>query len=721
MSACPAVSLLYCGAEPVIEVRFLAGAFSKISMLTLQTPVGELSRVGKTTAKRLQKLGLQTAEDLLFYFPFRHEDWSNIVPIGKLTYNSVATCKGKIELIKNTRSYFKRKNITEAFISDSTGSIKAVWFNQPYLTKILKVGDGIFLSGKVDFDRFGLHFTSPSFEKEKKDGETTHTARIIPIYSVTENLTQKQIRFLIKLVLPLVQKIKDWLPEEIKRELRLIDIEEALRQIHFPDSKTKLNQAKRRLKFNELFLIQLQNLLIKLDLQKSKAPKIDFCETETKKFVRNLPFQLTDAQRKVSWQILKDINKSQPMNRLLEGDVGSGKTIVAAIAILNTILAGHQVVFMAPTEILARQHYNTFCKLFDLFGVKIGLLTSGEKIMNQKLKVGKKKIEDSKLIIHNSDLIIGTHALIQEKVSFKNLGLAIVDEQHRFGVEQRKALRENGGETCPHFLSMTATPIPRTMSLIFYGDLDLSILNELPKGRKKIITKVVPPENRDKAYEFIRREIKNGRQAFVICPLIDPSDKLGVKSAKDEFKKLNQEIFSDLKVGLLHGRMKAKEKEKIMQEFLENNINILVSTSVIEVGVDVPNATIMMIEGAERFGLAQLHQFRGRVGRSNFQSYCLLFSDSDRQEAITRLNFLAQCDDGFILAEKDLESRGPGEIFGTRQHGLPELKLTTITDYQIIREAKEAAEKIIKKDPEMSAHPDLRNQLLEFEKEVHLE
>lgn len=696
-------------------------------MLTFETPIENFARVGKTAARRLQKLGLRTAEDLLFYFPFRYEDWSKITPIAKLNYSMAATCRGRVELIKNTRSFFRKKNITEALISDESGSIKVVWWNQPYLVKTLKIGEEIYLSGKIDFDRFGLHFNSPSYEKVRPGEDTVHTARIVPIYSATENLTNKQIRFLVKAAVPLADKVRDWLPAEIKKSFKLVGLGHAIRQAHFPDSKNKFFEARKRLKFNELFLIQLYNLLLKNKLQKTQAPAIEFREPETKEFINSLPFRLTDGQRRAAWEIIQDIGKSQPMNRLLEGDVGSGKTLVAAIAALNAFLSGYQAVFMAPTEILAKQHYNTFCKLFSDF--KIGLVTRSEKVANYELRIiseesekskGKKEILNSEFIIQNSDLIIGTHALIQEKVKFKNLGLAIVDEQHRFGVNQRKALRGNG-EIYPHFLSMTATPIPRTMSLIFFGDLDLSILKELPAGRKKIITKIVSRENRGKAYDFIRKQINDGRQVFVICPLIDPSDKLGVRSVSEEHKKLSKEIFPDLKVGILHGRLKSGEKEKIMKDFSANKINILVSTSVVEVGVDIPNATIMMIEGAERFGLAQLHQFRGRVGRSIFQSYCFLFSDSENTEAAERISVLAECSDGFILAEKDLETRGPGEIWGTRQSGIPDLKVAALTDYDIIKEAKSAAEILIKKDPELSAYPDLQDKLQKFQKEVHLE
>ncbi|OGF21229.1 ATP-dependent DNA helicase RecG [Candidatus Falkowbacteria bacterium RIFOXYB2_FULL_38_15] len=694
-------------------------------MINLDSPIEILSKVGKTTAQRLQKLGLKTAKDLLFYFPFRHEDWSNVISVAKLSYGTVATCRARVELIKNTRSFFKRKNITEALVSDNSGSIKVVWFNQPYLAKTLKIGDEIFLSGKVDLDRFGLHLTSPSYEKINREGETTHTARIVPIYSVTENLTEKQIRFLVKLIIPLAEKIEDWLPKNIKAKFNLVDLKDALGQIHFPDNKFKLESAKRRLKFDELFLVQLRNTLVKINLLKTKAPVINFYEEETKKFVSSLPFQLTDAQRKAAWEILQDLENNHPMNRLLEGDVGSGKTIVAAIAVLNVILNGKKAIVMVPTEILAGQHFKSFCKLFDKLNIKIGLLTRSNKMMNYEIGIlahdGEEKKLDLKFIINNSQLIIGTHALIQEGMEFNNLGLAIVDEQHRFGVGQRMAIHNKKEGISPHFLSMTATPIPRTMSLIFYGDLDLSIIDEMPVGRKKIFTKIVSHEKRHLAYDFVKQEIKKGRQIFIICPLIDPSDKLGVKSVKDEFEVLQKEIFPELSIGILHGKMKSAEKEEVMKNFLENKINILVSTSVIEVGIDVPNATIMIIEGAERFGLAQLHQFRGRVGRSGNQSFCLLFSGGEGSETMERLEALVNCNDGFALAEKDLTLRGPGEVWGTRQSGVLELKIASLADCKIAKEAKEAAEEIIKKDPELENFPDLKEKLSEFERDVHLE
>jgi ATP-dependent DNA helicase RecG len=722
-------------------------------MYDLNTPIFKLGRLGQVLYKKLNKLEILNLGDLIFYFPFRHEDFSNVLPISKITPGITATVKGKIDLIANRRSWAKRKILTEALVSDDSGSIKVIWFNQPFLTKILKVGDRVFLSGRVEYDYHVLQFINPIYETIKGDEiKGVHTARIIPIYSLTGNITQKQIRALTKLALNSVKLIKDWLPPEIKNNLRLFDLVVALRQIHFPDNKGRLEAARHRLKFDELFLIQMQAKKLRKELEDSPALKISFREDKTKEFVASLPFKLTEAQRRSAWEILKDLEKGRPMNRLLEGDVGSGKTLVAAIAALNTALNSYQAVFMAPTEILAQQHFNTVSRLLEGFPIAIGLLTRSESKLrirnpafadpsprqardkllrmtatagrNQESGIGNlgkkellKEISSGKV-----QIIIGTHALIQEKVKFNNLALIIVDEQHRFGVEQRKTLKEKdkSHKTISHLLSMTATPIPRTLALAFYGDLDLSILDEMPAGRKKVITKIIEPRGRKKTYEFIRKEICGVRQVFVICPLIDPSDKLGVKSVKSEYEKLNKEIFPDLEIGFLHGRLKARDKEGIMREFLNNKINILVSTSVIEVGIDVSNATIMMIEGAERFGLAQLHQFRGRVGRSERQSYCFLFAKNNNEKTKERLEALVGSENGFVLAEKDLEFRGPGEVYGTRQSGLPNLRIATLADGQIIKEAKDEAEKIIKKDPLLINYPDLKIKLEDLGS-VHLE
>ena len=556
---------------------------------------------------------------------------------------------------------------------------------------------------------------------------------------------------MVKQVIHLNAQITDWLPEEIRNSVKLLNLGEAISKIHFPKNQKDIEEAKKRLAFDELFLTQMQSQMIRRDAKSCVSTAVPFLEKETKKFVGSLPFKLTDAQRKAAWEILRDMEKDKPMARLLEGDVGSGKTVVACIAMLNAALNGGQAVLMAPTEILAKQHFESVSRLFGGLPVGIGLFSRSVKSLtnakninkDEKLSFGYPKlsfngdsgenISKKKMVevIKNGEVnvVIGTHALIQEDVEFKNLVLAIIDEQHRFGVGQRKMLIEKSGRkdkklssgVVPHLLSMTATPIPRSLALALYGDLDISIINEMPEGRKKILTQVVPEIKRDKAYEFIRGQIKAGRQVFVICPLIDFSDKLGVKSVKDEFEKLDKKVFKDLKIGMLHGRLKPKEKDEIMRDFLDNKIKILVSTSVVEVGVDVPNAAIMMIEGADRFGLAQLHQFRGRVGRGEHQSYCFLFSDNDSERTLSRLQALVDNNDGFALAKMDLKFRGPGEVYGTIQKGFPELKIASLFDYELMKLAKEEAEKLIKKDASLDSWGELKEKMEEGEKLVHLE
>jgi ATP-dependent DNA helicase RecG len=617
-----------------------------------------------------------------------------------------------------------------------------IWFNQPFIARNLKVGDIISLAGKIEGEPGEIVMKSPIYEKIynsfNQEGNAIHTQGLVPNYHLTANITQKQLRFLIKQTIILAKQIPDWLPEQIRKNQNLITLGKAIEKIHFPKNKNESETARRRLAFDELFLIQLESQIIRKKLDESRAEPISFAEEETKKFVSSLPWKLTDAQRKAAWEILKDIAKNIPMSRLLEGDVGSGKTVVAVIAMLNTALSEKQAVLMVPTEILAKQHYNTICRLLSNFDIKIGLITGSDKRLNQELgirnpKENKKvKSPDSSFLIHNSKIIIGTHALIQEDIKFDNLALTIIDEQHRFGVEQRKMLMEKSGnkKIVPHLLSMTATPIPRSLALALYGDLDLSIIDKMPVGRKQIITKIVPEEKRNEAYEFIRKQIKNGRQVFVICPLIDESDKLGVKSVKQEFEKLDKIIFPELEIGILHGKMPAKggsasggksNKEKVMEDFLDNKIKILVSTSVVEVGVDVPNATVMMIEGADRFGLAQLHQFRGRVGRGENQSYCFLFSDIANEKTLKRLQALTNCYDGFSLAKIDLKLRGAGEIYGTMQKGFPDLKIASLFDYELMKKAQNEAIKLITTDGNLKNHPILEKKLEKIEETVHLE
>ncbi|MBU1036831.1 ATP-dependent DNA helicase RecG [Patescibacteria group bacterium] len=678
-------------------------------MITLKTPITELNRVGKTVSAKLKKLDLVKVEDLIYWYPFRYDDFSNIKKINELKAGDIATIKGRIELLANKRSPRKRMIITECFVTDETGSIKAIWFRQPFITKILKNNDQVYLAGQVEDDLFNLYFKNPSYEKiisfaGGPNKEPTHTARMVPIYSTTEGLSQKQIRFLIKQALGVVNQLTDWLPQEIKRKHKLIDLKTALADIHFPKNQQSLIQAQTRLKFDELLNLHLQNFLIKKEVNKYRAIPITFNEVKTKKIVENLGFTLTDAQRKSAWQILMDMTEEKPANRLLEGDVGSGKTVVAALAIANAVLNGYQAALLAPTEILAAQHFQTFKDTLKVIDCNIALLTHFKhEVVNttdqKNADLARAKILRS-LRQGELNLIIGTHALIQQEVEFNNLALVIIDEQHRFGVKQRQAIREKSGhvDLLPHFLSMTATPIPRTLALTLYGDLDLSLIDELPPGRKKPITKLVDPTNRQLAYDFILKQIQAGRQAFVICPLIDESDKLGVKSATQEYQKISQEIFPQLKIGLMHGRLKPAEKDEVMKKFTENKIQILVSTSVVEVGVNIPNANVMIIESAKRFGLAQLHQFRGRVNRSHHQSYCFLFTEKFSAKSMERLKKLVDCYDGFKLAEEDLKLRGTGDLSGIKQSGFfSPLKIASLGDVKLIAETKKASKEIIEK------------------------
>ena len=693
-------------------------------MITLNSKIETINGVAKRIAPKMKKLGVETVEELLSFWPFRWEDWSQVKKISEVMPNTTATINGIVELIQNKRSPWKKSLITEAIIADGSDKIKAVWFHQPYLVKNLRPGDQLFLSGKVELREDGLQFVHPQYERiTKYKTETMHTARIVPVYPLTKGLTEKQLRYVISSVIRLADNMPEWLPSDLIKKNNLASLAEAIKQIHFPDNHSLLNRALERLKFDELFLIQLRTALAKAELRKSRGVKIEFKESETKKFVKSLPFQLTDAQRIAGWEILKDLQRQTPMNRLLEGDVGSGKTVVAGLSILNVALNKFQVAYMAPTEILARQHFSTLARLLKNWPIRIGLLTSAEKIIaNHESRITNqimyKKISDGEL-----DLVIGTHALIQDKVEFKNLGLVIIDEQHRFGVEQRKKLKSPGhNKLIPHLLSMTATPIPRSLALTVYGDLDLSVINELPQGRKKIKTEVVPPEHRPEKYKFVLDRINDGQQVFVICPLIDLSDKLGIKAVKDEFEKLDKKIFPKVPIGLMHGKLKSRDKERVMQDFLDKKTMIMVSTPVIEVGIDMPNATVMMIESAERFGLAQLHQFRGRVGRSDKQSYCFLFTESAAAETIKRLQTVVKSNDGFALAEADLEFRGPGEVYGIKQSGYrDELKVAKLTDYIIIKKSKTAADEIIKIVAELNKFPLIKNRLKKFEASVHFE
>ncbi len=678
--------------------------------MNLTDPVSSIPLVGPGYAFKLKKVEVETVKDLLYHIPTRYQDFSSISPISLLQPGEKVTIQGQIISIKNifTRS---RKQIQTAILSDGQDQIEITWFNQPYIVRAIPEGTYVSMSGTVS--QYGRKKTlvAPQYEKihdvtAKQQGSsevliaseakhsrgTIHTGRLVPVYPETSGLSSKWLRSRISHVLPtVIDEIKDPIPENILKKHNLLPLKESIIKAHFPESLEDAQTAKRRLGFDELFGLQLKNLIRKKEWKEKKlAHPFTVDSHKTLGFINSLPFSLTDSQNKASGEILKDLGKVEAMNRLLEGDVGSGKTVVAALACFTAAINGFQSAIMAPTQILATQHFNTLSALLKPHNLKVALVTSESRLASQGLS------------LRSYDVVVGTHALVQKGVPFEKLGLVVIDEQHRFGVRQRALLSEQGTKGhAPHILTMTATPIPRTVALTAFGDLDLSTLDELPKGRVRIKTWVVPPQKRDSAYRWIKKQVKNtDQQAFIVCPLIEQSEKetmKSVKSAQVEFEKLQKNIFPDLKLGLLHGRIKGKEKEQIMAKMKKGEIDILVATPVVEVGIDVSNATIMMIEGAERFGLAQLHQLRGRVGRGDKQSYCLLFSDSRSPLVLRRLKSLERSLSGRELAEIDLEIRGPGEIYGTAQHGYPELKIASFNDFELIKIAHSAAEAVADK------------------------
>ena len=692
------------------------------TIMNLQTLLGETPNVGPSHQQILHRLGLKTVSDLLFYFPNRYQDFSHITPVVKAEVGQAICLKGKIIDIKNTCTFYRRLVITEALLQDKSGAIRVVWFNQPFLSEQLNQAE-VCLMGKVSRKDGSLCLNSPSYEliKEKKKADWIHGGRIVPVYPETKGLTSRWLRHIIH---PLLQKIEeeiaDTLPVEIREKYHLLSLKEGIREIHFPSSLTKASLAKDRFAFEELFLIQLLALQNKQKNQKNPSFAVPIDLDLIKKFIKTIPFQLTNSQRKVTWRILRDMETSQPMSRLLEGDVSSGKTIVATIVALNAIRAGFQIALMAPTSVLAQQHFQTLSHLLKKFKPSLALLTSENKrIKGRKSSATQilKQLKEGKI-----DLLAGTHSLIQDRVNFKKLALVIIDEQHRFGVNQRTKLRQQQAKIIPHFLSMTATPIPRTLALTLYGDLDLSLLKERPKNLRQIETKVVNPRHRTNAYKFIEKQIIEGRQAFVVCPRIESENGAEeIKTVKKEFTKLTKEIFPELKIKMLHGQMKAEEKEKVIKAFREGKIDILISTSVVEVGIDIPNASVMMIEGAERFGLAQLHQLRGRVGRSQYQSYCFLFAESSSQSTRQRLAALVHSQDGFELAEKDLQIRGPGSIYGHSQWGIPDLAMANLKNLALVEKTREAAQELLGQYPVLKPFPKLWERVKNFHSKIHLE
>ncbi len=650
--------------------------------------------MGPQRAKTLSRIGLETIEDIIYYFPRCYEDRSNLKPINRIQVGKTETIKGKV-LASGLKKPRPRLEILKVAISDGTGIVYAVWFNQSYLQKSFPVGTAVILSGRVDRFR-EIQIVNPAYEILAGDEEDLiHTGRIVPIYSLTEKLTQRRLRSLIKDVLDkYANRLPDILPENMRRRHSLIDLPRAIIHIHFPESEEDKESARYRLVFDEFFFLQLGLALSKAGKIRSKGIGHKASGKLSQRLKELLPFKLTTAQERVIEEVRADMEKDRPMSRLLQGDVGSGKTVVAASALLTAVEGGFQAALMVPTEILAEQHFLNLQRWLLPLRVKVALLIGS--LSPRMKRESLKEIESGQ-----ADIVVGTHALIQEKIKFSRLSLIIIDEQHRFGVKQRAALREKGVET-PDVLLMTATPIPRTLALTVYGDLDISTLDELPPGRMPVATYLVGEKDRPGAYKFLEEEIKKGRQAYIVYPLIEESEKLEVKAATEMARHFQRDIFPHLRVGLLYGRMKGEEKEKVMQLFKEGRIDILVSTTVIEVGIDIPNASIMVIENAERFGLAQLHQMRGRVGRGDYQSYCLMLGSPASQEGRKRLQVMTETSDGFRIAEEDLELRGPGEFFGIRQSGMPELRIGDIaSDMKLMELARREAGLILAADPEL--------------------
>jgi ATP-dependent DNA helicase RecG len=687
----------------------------------LDASIAVVKGIGPGLSTKFEKMGVKTVRDLLYFFPHRHLDYSKLKLISQLAEGEEQTIVANVWQAQETRPGGRRS--TEAIVGDETGNIRVVWFNQPYLAKTLTTNSKIILSGKVSAYHGRLMFVSPDWEiMEGQD--LVHTARLVPVYPLTQGLRPRQVRRLMKTFVDLwAGRVTDFLPSALRQRLDFLELPAAIGQAHYPDDEALKDKARVRLAFDELFLLQLGVMRKKRDWQENRpGSPFDVKKPVLKKFLESLPFKLTAAQVKVLGEIETDLGRSLPMCRLLQGEVGSGKTVVATAALLLAAANGFQGAFMAPTEILAEQHFATIGGLLAKIGREEveGLVKCyyglGEHPLKIALLIGDirqtgKRALQKQIAAGEIDIVIGTHTIVQKGVDFKKLGLAVVDEQHRFGVEQRSALREKGFN--PHMLVMTATPIPRTLALTLYGDLDLSVINELPPGRQTVKTKWLRPDQRESAYAFVRKQVAAGRQVFILCPLIEESDAIAAQAAVVEYERLSREVFPDLKLGLLHGRLSSKDKDAAMESFRAGGLDILVSTPVIEVGIDIPNATVMMVESADRFGLSQLHQFRGRVGRGKDQSYCMLLADNPSEVARQRLDIIENIQDGFKLAEEDLKMRGPGEFFGTRQSGLPDLRMAKISDVALLEMARSEAVKLFQEDPglEQAEHIPLAGEL----------
>ena len=682
------------------------------STISIDSPITFIKGIADALSDRFARLGVRTIRDLLYFFPSRHLDYSRLQTVSQLREGNDQTIMANVWEVRPTMLGGRRS--TEATLGDESGNVRAVWFNNPYVARQMKSGDRIVMSGRIKIFAGRPVFESPEWELAE-DRELVHTGRLVPLYPLTSGLHQRQVRKLVKSVVDnWASKLPEFMPLQILRRLTLLGLNEAIAQTHFPDDAPLKDRARVRLAFDELFLLQL-GVMAKKRKWQTEQPGIplEIDKAVLERFISSLPFNLTQSQRRVTAEIMGDLSRPVAMSRLLQGEVGSGKTVVALEALLMAVAGSYQGALMAPTEILAGQHFTSVCSMLAGMGKaesKEESLCVFSGITAKPLSVAllisdvkgsaKRELKD-RLSAGEIDIVIGTHALIQKEVGFAKLGLAVVDEQHRFGVEQRSALRQKGYN--PHMLVMTATPIPRTLALTIYGDLDLSVIDELPPGRQEIKTKWFSPAQRESAYRFLRKQVSEGHQAFIICPLVEESDSVQAKAAVAEYERLSSQVFPDLRLALLHGRMSATEKEKVMVAFNRHDCDVLVSTPVVEVGIDVPNATVMMIESADRFGLSQLHQFRGRVGRGAAQSYCMLMAENPSDIGRLRLDIIETTQDGFQLADEDLKLRGPGEFFGTRQSGLPDLRMAKLSDIAILEMARTEATRLFKEDPDLKA------------------
>jgi len=698
-------------ARPVAARR----AVQTVGQASLDSSITALRGVSRATESRFARLGVETIRDLLFHFPYRYNDFANIRSISQLVVGEEQTVLATVWSAAET-TIGRRLKGTEAIVGDETGTLRVIWWGQRYIARQLRSGARVALSGKVSVYRGQRQMESPEYELLASD-DLIHTARLVPVYPLTGGLSPRIVRRLARETLDnFADSVPDPMPPELKERLRLWSLPYALRQMHYPDSLETAQMARRCLAFQELLIIQLGVLKRRRAWQESgRAYPLALSQKALDGFLAAFPFTLTEAQRRVMGEIAADISREVPMSRLLQGDVGSGKTAVATVGLLAAVASGCQGAMMAPTEILAEQHYRTICAL--LGDGRDSILDGGmfrppyvEKPLRVVLLIGslrgREKAAAQEAIARGEvDIAIGTHALIQAEVAFPRLGLVVVDEQHRFGVMQRAALRAKG--LSPHVLVMTATPIPRTLALTVYGDLDISLIDEMPPGRKVVKTIRALPHERDEVHGFVREEVAKGRQAYIICPLVEESEAIAAKAAVQEYEQLARDVFPDLRLGLVHGRLPSAEREAEMRAFRDGDLDVLVATAVVEVGIDVANATIMLVEGADRFGLAQLHQFRGRVGRGEHQSYCILLSENPSEEAQERLGLMETIYDGFRLAEEDLRLRGPGEYFGTRQTGMPDLKVARLSDIDLIERARAEAARLLEADASL-ARPEHR-------------